>query len=243
LSPPGHSAFEGAEGLIKFVAELRDLCGGKPVGFKLCVGKAEEFEDICKAMVAADIYPDFIAVDGAEGGTGAAPLEFANFVGMPLYVGLVLVDKLLIKYNIRDKLKIIASGKVFNGFGIMKAIAMGADMTQSARAMMLSIGCIHAQLCNTNTCPVGIATQDKHLMKGLDPALKSVRAANYHKNTIHAFLELLSATGVKHPNDLTTDNIMRMAEDGDTQSMTDVINNWHYIKNYVGQSVPTHVLN
>jgi glutamate synthase domain-containing protein 2 len=243
LSPPGHSAFEGPDGLIKFVAELRDLCGGKPVGFKLCVGKAEEFEAICKAMIAADIYPDFISVDGAEGGTGAAPLEFANFVGMPLYVGLVLVDKLLIKHNIRDKLKIIASGKVFNGFGIMKALAMGADLTQSARAMMLSIGCIHAQLCNTNTCPVGIATQNKHLMKGLDPAQKSVRAANYHKNTIHAFLELLSATGAKHPDELTTDNIMRMAEDGDTQSMTSVINNWNYIKNHVGQSVPTHALN
>jgi glutamate synthase domain-containing protein 2 len=125
--------------------------------------------------------PDFISIDGAEGGTGAAPLEFANYVGTPLYLGLVMADKLLIKYGVRKEIKIIASGKVFNGFGILKAIAMGADLTQSARAMMLSIGCIHAQLCNTNTCPVGIATQDKRLMKGLDPKLKSVRAANYHK--------------------------------------------------------------
>ncbi|NOQ72376.1 MAG: FMN-binding glutamate synthase family protein [Crocinitomix sp.] len=243
LSPPGHSAFDGPVGLVKFVAELRELCGGKPVGFKLCVGKAEEFEEICKAMVAADIYPDFISVDGAEGGTGAAPLEFADSVGMPLYIGLVLVDKLLIKHGIRNKLKIIASGKVFSGFGILKAISMGADLTQSARAMMLSIGCIHAKLCNTNTCPVGIATQNKHLMKGLDPALKSVRAANYHKNTIHAFLELLSATGAKHPDDLSTDNLMRMAEDGDPQTMTEIINNWKYVKKYTGESAPKPVLN
>ena len=243
LSPPGHSAFDGPAGLVKFISELRELCGGKPVGFKFCVGKVEEFEEICKAMVTADTYPDFIAVDGAEGGTGAAPLEFANFVGMPLYLGLVVVDKLLIKHGIRKKLKIIASGKVFNGFGIMKAIAMGADLTQSARAMMLSIGCIHAQLCNTNICPVGIATQNKHLMKGLDPADKSVRAANYHKNTIHAFLELLSATGAKHPDELNTDNLMRMAEDGDTQSMTEIIQQWHYYKKYIEEAAPKPVLN
>ncbi|MGB1102459.1 MAG: FMN-binding glutamate synthase family protein [Crocinitomicaceae bacterium] len=233
LSPPGHSAFDGPEGLIKFVTELRELSGGKPIGFKLCVGRPEEFEAICLAMKKLDQYPDFIAVDGAEGGTGAAPLEFANYVGMPLYLGLVAVDRLLKKHQLRDKMKIIASGKVFNGFGILKAIAMGADLTQSARAMMLSIGCIHAQLCNTNTCPVGIATQNKHLMKGLDPADKSVRAANYHNNTIQAFLELLAATGAKHPNELSTDHVMRMAEDGDTQTMTKMISKWTYINEYI----------
>lgn len=237
LSPPGHSAFDGPDGMVKYIARLRDLCEGKPVGIKLCIGRVEEFEDICKAMVKADIYPDFISVDGAEGGTGAAPLEFANYVGMPLYVGLVIANNLLIKYGIRNKLKIIASGKVFNGFGILKAIAMGADLTQSARAMMLSIGCIHAQLCNTNTCPVGIATQNKSLMKGLDPTDKSERAANYHKNTIHAFLELMAATGAKTPGDLSTDNIMRMSEDGDTQTMTDIIEGWSYYKKYLGSSL------
>ena len=242
LSPPGHSAFDGPEGLIKFVQELRVLSGGKPVGFKLCIGKAEEFEAICAAMVKLDSYPDFIAVDGAEGGTGAAPLEFANYVGMPLYLGLVLADKMLRKYNVRDRVKIIASGKVFNGFGILKAIAMGADLTQSARAMMLSIGCIHAQLCNTNTCPAGIATQNKHLMKGLDPADKSERAANYHKNTIHAFLELMAATGAKHPSELSTDNIMRMAEDGDVQSMTEIIENWNYFQKYMKKETSPKVM-
>ncbi len=233
LSPPGHSAFDGPEGLIQFITELRELSGGKPVGFKLCVGRPEEFEAICLAMKKLDQYPDFIAVDGAEGGTGAAPLEFANYVGMPLYIGLVVVDRLLKKHNLREKVKVIASGKVFNGFGILKALAMGADLTQSARAMMLSIGCIHAQLCNTNTCPVGIATQNKHLMKGLNPEDKGVRAANYHNNTIHAFLELLAATGAKHPSELSTDHVMRMAEDGDTQSMTKIISNWTYIREYV----------
>lgn len=236
LSPPGHSAFNGAEGLIKFIQVLRELSDGKPVGFKLCLGRVDEFEDICKAMVNLNTFPDFISIDGAEGGTGAAPLEFANYVGTPLYLGLVMADKLLIKYGIRKEIKIIASGKVFNGFGILKALAMGADLTQSARAMMLSIGCIHAQLCNTNTCPVGIATQDKRLMKGLDPKLKSVRAANYHKNTIHAFLELLAATGATHPSQLSTDHLMRMAEDGDAQSMTEIIESWRYYQKHIGNA-------
>ncbi len=234
LSPPGHSAFNNAEGMIAFIQELRQLSGGKPVGIKLCVGKAEEFEDICKSMVKLDSYPDFISVDGAEGGTGAAPLEFANYVGMPLYIGLIIVDKMLIKYGIRKHVKIIASGKVFNGFGIIKSLALGADLTQSARSMMLSIGCIHAQLCNTNTCPVGVATQDKRLMKGLDPNLKSVRAYNYHKNTVHAFLELLAATGAKHPSELNSNHIMRMAEDGDAQTLTEIIEGWHYYKKHIG---------
>ena len=238
LSPPGHSAFDGPEGLVKFITQLRDLCGGKPVGFKLCIGKVEEFEDICIAMKEADVYPDFISVDGAEGGTGAAPLEFANYVGMPLYLGLVLANNLLIKHGIRDNMKLIASGKVFNGFGILRAISLGADITQSARAMMLSIGCIHAQLCNTNTCPVGVATQNKHLMKGLDPADKSVRVSNYHKNTIHAFLELMAATGAKHPSELSTDDLMRMSEDGDAQSMTKIIEGWTYYQNCMEDAAP-----
>ena len=149
----------------------------------------------------------------------------------------MMADKLLIIHGIRQILKIIASGKVFNGFGILKSIALGADLTQSARAMMLSIGCIHAQLCNTNTCPAGVATQNKRLMKGLDPNLKSVRAANYHRNTVHAFLELLSATGCKHPSELSTDNLMRMAEDGDAESMTEIIKKWEYYKKYIGESL------
>jgi glutamate synthase domain-containing protein 2 len=233
LSPSGHSAFDSPEGLLKFVQKLRKISGGKPTGFKLCVGRPEEFEDICKAMVETKIYPDFISVDGAEGGTGAAPLEFSDHVGLPLYVGLVMVDELLKKYNLRDKLKINASGKVFNGFGMIRALALGADICSSARAMMLSVGCIHAKLCNTNTCPAGVATQDPSLMKGLDVTDKAERTYNYHKNTVHAFLELMSATGAKHPNDINRDFIMRMAEDGDVHNLDEIVNAWNFKKKII----------
>lgn len=234
ISPSHHSAFSDPKGLLDFCNRLRELSGGKPVGFKLCIGKVHEFEEICKTMQETGSYPDFIAVDGAEGGTGAAPLEFANNVGLPLYVGLVLVDTLLKKYGVRDKIKVIASGKVFSGFGIFKALSMGADLTQSARAFMLSIGCIHAQLCNTNTCPVGVATQNKHLMKGLNVEDKYVRAYNYHHNTVKAFLELMGATGASTTSDLNTNNIKRMAEDGDVWTYTEIINSWHMVEKLTG---------
>lgn len=234
LSPSHHSAFSDPKSLLDFCDRLRELSGGKPVGFKLCIGKVEEFEEICKAMKETGQYPDFIGIDGAEGGTGAAPLEFANNVGLPLYVGLVMADTLLKKYELRDKIKVIASGKVFSGFGIFKALSMGADLTQSARSFMLSIGCIHAQLCNTNTCPVGVATQNKSLMKGLNVEDKYVRAYNYHHNTVKAFLELMGATGATHPRDLNTNNIKRMTEDGDVWTYTDVIASWNMVERLTG---------
>ncbi|MCG8573535.1 MAG: FMN-binding glutamate synthase family protein [Flavobacteriales bacterium] len=237
LSPPSHSTFSDPKGLLEFVSHLRELSGGKPVGFKMCIGKPEEFEDICKAMIESKEYPDFISIDGAEGGTGAAPLEFADHMGIPLFVGLVMADKLLKKYGLRDNLKIIASGKIFSGFEMIKAISLGADLCQTARAMMLSIGCIHAQLCNTNTCPAGVATQDKRLMKGLNVTDKSERVYNYHHNTIHAFLELMGATGAKQPEDLNPDNLMRMAEDGDMQTMGEIINSWHSIQKLMGEEL------
>ncbi|MFK8045024.1 MAG: FMN-binding glutamate synthase family protein [Crocinitomicaceae bacterium] len=237
LSPPGHSAFNSPEGLLKFVQRLREISGGKPTGFKLCVGNPEEFEMICKAMTATNIYPDFISVDGAEGGTGAAPLEFANHVGLPLDVGLVLVDELLKKYNIREKIKINAAGKIFTGFGMIKALALGADFCSSARAMMLSVGCIHAQVCNTNTCPTGVATQNPKLMKGLNVPDKSERVYNFHKNTIHAFIELMCATGAKVPSEIKRASVMRMAEDGDVHNMDEIVNHWN-IKKKVVDGVP-----
>lgn len=233
LSPPSHSSFNSPEGLLMFVQKLRKISGGKPTGFKLCIGNPMEFEDICKAMVETKIYPDFISVDGAEGGTGAAPLEFANHVGLPLYIGLTLAVELLKKYNIRDKMKINASGKAFTGFGMIKSIALGADYCSTARAMMLSIGCIHAQLCNTNTCPVGVATQNKSLMKGLDVADKSERTYNFHKNTVHAFLELMAATGADHPTKVKRSSIMRMAEDGDVHNLDEIINSWNCKKKFI----------
>ncbi len=206
-SPPSHSAFSDAKGLVYFLQKLRDLSGGKPVGFKLCVGKKQEFIDICRAMIKEDIYPDFITVDGGEGGTGAAPVEFTNSIGMPLRDGLLFVYETLVGYDIKDKITLIASGRIFTGFHVARAIALGADLINSARAMMLSVGCIQALQCNVNTCPTGVATQKEALIKGLDVEDKAKRCASYHEKTIHSLAELLSASGVSHPKDLTRAHI------------------------------------
>jgi len=209
LSPPSHSAFSTPEGLMSFIKLLREKSEGKPIGFKLCVGQKEEFIDLCKAMISTGIKPDFITVDGGEGGTGAAPIEFSNSLGMPLRDGLAFVVDTLMGFDLKKDIKIIASGKVFSGFHIARVIALGADMVNSARAMMLSIGCIQAMQCNNNTCPVGVATQNKSLMKGLDVESKSERAANFHHVTLHSFSELIAATGVANPADLKRNHINR----------------------------------
>jgi glutamate synthase domain-containing protein 2 len=195
LSPPSHSAFKDAKGLIQFIAQLRELSNGKPIGFKLCIGETSEFETVCHEMIAQDCYPDFITVDGAEGGTGAAPLEFADGVGMPFEPALIFVNKTLINLKIRYKIRVICSGKIISGHSIIKAIAMGADMCNSARGFMFSLGCIQALRCNNNECPTGVATQNKMLMKGLVVTDKSERVYHFHKNTLHAANELLAAAG------------------------------------------------
>lgn len=195
LSPPSHSAFSNAEGLLRFVQQLRELSGGKPTGFKLCIGDTKEFEDICEQMNILNIYPDFITVDGAEGGTGAAPPEFSDGVGMPLEPALIFVNRTLINYEVRDKLRIIASGKVLTSLDILRAVAMGADLCNNARGFMFSLGCIQALRCNTNTCPTGVATQDKMLIKGLDTNDKTERVYQFHKNTLHTCNELIAAAG------------------------------------------------
>jgi glutamate synthase domain-containing protein 2 len=244
LSPPSHSSFNSPLGLLEFVQKLRKLSGGKPTGFKLCIGNPTEFEDICLAMIATNIYPDFISIDGSEGGTGAAPLEFADHVGLPLDIGLTLAVEFLKKYGIRDKVKIIASGKAFSGFGMIKSIALGADICSTARGMMLSIGCIHAQLCNTNTCPVGVATQDQSLIKGLDITDKSERAYYFHKNTVHAFLELMAATGADHPSKIKRESVMRMAEDGDVHTLDEIVNAWNCKQKFIdGKTIGTNLGN
>ncbi|MFD1553802.1 FMN-binding glutamate synthase family protein [Putridiphycobacter roseus] len=237
LSPPGHSSFNSPKGLLEFIQRLRKVSGGKPTGFKLCMGSPAEFEAICVAMAETKIYPDFISVDGAEGGTGAAPLEFTNFVGLPLDVGLVLVDELLKKYGVREQVKINATGKVFSGFGLIKSLALGADLCCSARGMMLAVGCIHAQVCNTNTCPTGVATQNSKLMKGLNVPDKAERVYNFQKNTIHAFVELMAATGAKSPSEIKRSSVMRIAEDGDVHTMDEIINHWN-IKKKVIDNIP-----
>ncbi|RAW02756.1 FMN-binding glutamate synthase family protein [Pseudochryseolinea flava] len=209
FSPPFHSAFNSPRTMVLFLKNLRDLSGGKPVGFKLCIGRKTEFISICKAMVELDIYPDFITVDGGEGGTGAAPPEFSNFVGMPLLDGLAFVENMLKGFNIRQHIKIIASGKILTGFQMIRAIALGADMCNSARAMMMALGCIQALECNKNSCPTGVATQDPELVKGLVIDDKKIRVANYHKHTVESFVELLAASGLDNPRKLNRHQISR----------------------------------
>lgn len=208
-SPPGHTSFRNAEGLMQFIKQLRDLSEGKPIGFKLCVGKKQEFIDFCEAMLKTGIKPDFITVDGGEGGTGAAPVEFSNSMGMPLRDGLAFVVDTLKKYDLKKDIKVIASGKIFTSFHIARAMAIGADMCNSARAMMLAVGCIQALQCNKNTCPTGVTTQDKSLMKGLNVKDKSVRVANFHEETVKSFIELLVASGLSKPEELTREHINR----------------------------------
>ena len=213
LSPAAHSTFNSPIGLLQFIKKLRALTNGKPIGFKLCVGRKDEFLGICKAMLETNILPDFITVDGAEGGTGAAPLEFANHVGEPLEAGLLFVHNALVGTNLRDKIRIIASGKVATGFDLVEKIALGADMCNSARSMMMSVGCIQSKQCNANTCPTGVATQNKRLQHGLIVDEKKYRAVNFHKNTMKSFLEIIGAMGLTNPSELKPDFIMRRISD------------------------------
>lgn len=195
LSPPGHSEFSDARGLLEFIERLRELSDYKPVGMKLCIGRTEEFIEICKLMEETGMIPDFITVDGAEGGTGAAPLEFSDSVGMPLQPALIFVNKTLIKYGLRDKISLVASGKIITAESILKNLAIGADICNSARGYMFAVGCIQALRCNHNNCPTGVATQDEALVKGLVVSDKSERVFNFHNNTVHAVMELLAACG------------------------------------------------
>ncbi|GAA4281038.1 FMN-binding glutamate synthase family protein [Gaetbulibacter aestuarii] len=195
ISPPGHKTFDSPETLLDWIEELRELSGGKPVGFKLCIGSREEFINICKAMVKTGKRPDFITVDGAEGGTGAAPIDFSNFVGMPWESGLIFVVDTLKGYGLKDDIKVITATKIFTAFDIFKALCLGADVCNSARGMMLALGCIQALKCNTNECPSGVATNNKRLVKGLAVSDKWVRVKNYHESVINDFMELVAASG------------------------------------------------
>jgi len=181
-----HSAFSNPQGLTNFIKTLRNLSGGKPVGIKMCIGKREEFCSLVAAFIEQDVYPDFITVDGGEGGTGAAPPEFSNSIGTPLVEGLSFVHQILIGAGIRHHTKIICSGKVISGFSVVRNLALGADLCNSARGMLFALGCVQALKCNTNRCPTGITTQDPELMKGLDVNSKSYRVFNYQKDTVHA---------------------------------------------------------
>ncbi|MDJ1499085.1 FMN-binding glutamate synthase family protein [Xanthocytophaga agilis] len=208
-SPPYHRAFTNPLGLLKLIQQMRELSDGKPVGFKLCIGHKHEFVAICKAMIETGITPDFITVDGGEGGTGAAPLEFSNYVGMPFKEALAFVYDTLMGFDLKKHITILAAGKVISGFDMVRAMALGADACYSARAMMMALGCIQALECNNNKCPTGVATQDPELVKGLVVENKQVRVANYHQLTVESFVELMAAAGLKEPSQITRRHLSR----------------------------------
>ena len=214
VSPAKHSAFSTPLGLLQFVAHLRELSGGKPTGFKLAIGHPWEWFGIAKAMQESaatrpDLLPDFIVVDGAEGGTGAAPAEFVDHVGVPMHEGLLLVHNTLVGLNLRERIKIGAAGKIVSAFDLARAIAMGADWCNAARGFMFSLGCIQSLSCHTNRCPTGIATQDPGRWKHLDVPDKTERVADYHDNTVRALRDLLCAAGLSHPDELGPEHILR----------------------------------
>ncbi|MCZ4101654.1 FMN-binding glutamate synthase family protein [Streptomyces sp. So13.3] len=209
ISPPYHQVFSTPRELVAFVARMRELSGGKPTGFKLCLGSRSQFLAVCKAMLDEGVTPDFIIVDGAEGGTGAAPLEFADNLGMPLTDGLTTVHQALVGTGLRDRIKIGASGKVATGSDLVKRLLQGADYTNAARAMMFAVGCIQAQRCHTNTCPTGVTTQDPRRARALDVGDKSRRVQRFQEATVKSALQIMASMGVDEPSGLAPHMLRR----------------------------------
>ncbi|HYG04967.1 MAG TPA: FMN-binding glutamate synthase family protein [Stenotrophomonas sp.] len=209
VSPAAHSAFSTPIGLLQFVAQLRELSGGKPTGFKLALGHPWEWFGIAKAMHETGLLPDFIVVDGAEGGTGAAPAEFVDHVGVPMHEALRLVHNTLVGLDLRDRIRLGAAGKITSAFDIARTIAMGADWCNAGRGFMFALGCIQSLSCHTDRCPTGVATQDPRRWRQLDLADKATRVHQYHENTLHALRELLAAAGLKDPSQLGPEHILR----------------------------------
>lgn len=215
LSPARHRAFSTPIEMMHFIAELRQLSGGKPVGFKLCVGHPWEFMAIVKAMRETSIVADFIVVDGAEGGTGASPLEFMNHIGLPLREGLLFVHNTLVGASLRDRIRVGAAGKVVSAFDIAALMALGADWTNAARGFMFAIGCIQSMICNTNKCPTGVATQDLLRQRALVVDDKGERVANFHANTLRALSEMIAAAGLEHPDQIRPHHLVRRVGDAE----------------------------
>ncbi len=223
VSPAAHSAFSTPVGLLEFIARLRTLSGGKPTGFKLCIGHPWEWFAIVKAMMQTGITPDFIVVDGAEGGTGAAPVEFTNHVGSPLQEGLLLVHNTLRGAGLRDRIRIGCAGKVISAFDIARMMALGADWCNSARGFMFALGCVQAQTCHTGHCPTGVTTQDPMRQKALVVGDKTRRVFNYHAMTLHALKEMVQAAGLDHPSGITAHHIVRRSADGKVHSLAQTV--------------------
>jgi glutamate synthase domain-containing protein 2 len=222
VSPATHSAFSSPVGLLQFIERLRELSGGKPVGFKLCIGHPWEWFAICKAMLESGIAPDFIVVDGGEGGTGAAPLEFTDHVGAPLQEGLLLVHNSLTGLGLRDRIKLGCAGKVISAFDIARAMALGADWCNAARGFMFAIGCIQSQHCHTDRCPTGVATQDPTRQRALVVPDKMQRVVNFHRATVHELAELTAAAGLEHPNQFKPIHISRRVSPKEVVTFDDV---------------------
>lgn len=227
-SPPAHKEFSNAEGLLHFVRKLRILSGGKPVGFKMCFGSRQEFLSVCEAMVSTGILPDFITVEGGEGGTGAAPIEFSDNVGMPLNDALIFVEDTLNGYGLRKDIKLIASGKVLSGFDIMRTMCAGADGCNAARSMLFAIGCIQALLCDTNNCPTGITTQREDLQKGLVVSDKAERVKNYHEETVNSAMSLLTAAGLDELKDLNRSYVYKRVDEYHAYPMSHIFPDVEY---------------
>jgi glutamate synthase domain-containing protein 2 len=227
LSPPSHTAFSTPKEMMHFIGDLRELSGGKPVGFKICIGKRREFLAILKAMESTGILPDYISIDGGEGGTGAAPVEFSNHVGMPGIEGLIFAHNALVGFGLRDKIRVLTAGKVTTGFGLIKRLALGADAVYSARAFMMALGCIQALQCNSNVCPTGIATQDPDLTEGLVVHHKRKRVTTFHKETMESVAHLIGAMGVNSTSELRPWHIMRRVSSTEVKHFGDI---FHYLK-------------
>ena len=221
-SPPSHRAFSSPLEMMHFIQQLRELSGGKPIGFKFCVGRGSEVVALCKAMVETGIRPDFITVDGGEGGTGAAPLEFTNSIGMPLRDGLAFVCDVLSGFDLKHEIKVIAAGKILSAFHIAKNLSLGADMVYSARGMMLALGCVQSLICNTNHCPTGVATQNPKLEAGLDPTDKAERVARFHAETLERLVEILAASGLTHVDQLNRSHIYRRVSQSDIRRYDEI---------------------
>jgi glutamate synthase domain-containing protein 2 len=222
ISPSRHSAFSTPVEMMQFIATMRKLSGGKPAGFKLCIGHPWEFLAICKAMLETDIYPDFIVVDGKEGGTGAAPLEFVDHLGMPLREGLNFVHNALIGINARDRIRIGASGKIISAFDIARVMALGADWCNSARGFMFALGCIQSQSCHTDRCPTGVSTQDRTRQRALVVPDKIERVFNFHRATVESLAELTAAAGLDHPNQFAPAHFSRRVSPHEVRSFAEL---------------------
>jgi glutamate synthase domain-containing protein 2 len=219
VSPARHSAFSTPIELLEFIAKLRELSGGKPAGFKLAIGHPWEWFAIAKAMLETGILPDFIVVDGGEGGTGAAPAEFIDHVGVPMHEGLMLVHNTLVGLNLRDRVRIGAAGRIASAFDIARTLSMGADWCNAARGFMFALGCIQAQSCHTSRCPTGIATQDPSRWQKLDVPDKATRVHRFHDNTLKALRELLCAAGLQHPSELGPEHVLRRVSPTEVRSL------------------------